>query len=143
MPEANYHITLHFLGAITLEQLEMIKTRVSEVVSRHPAFSTTGNFLHGLPIKKPKAWVIYCRLNQALASLYASIRNVLIQEDLRVENRPFLPHITLARLKADTLPKVPITALDIQVKEVILYESVSTESGSQYKPLKRFNLLEN
>jgi len=134
--QANYHITLAFLGDQNEFDLEQLAERLDEDLP-YTGFHFTISHLSPFPESKPK--LIAAMLNKTDVLLGA-----INACGINIEKRKFLPHITLGRYRhtrnqfAGAIP----TSIDIEgdVDEVTLYESVLTPNGAEYNPLFRFPL---
>ncbi len=87
--------------------------------------------------------------SEKLLNLNSRIMKGLTELGIKIEDRPFKPHLTIGRIKRlndkETLRALieKYQNLEIQksvIKEVILYESILLQSGPVYKPLTRYNL---
>jgi 2'-5' RNA ligase len=72
--------------------------------------------------------------------LHQRIQMILLAEGLATERRSFLPHITLGRLQSGGKENLA-DALNIQlpplvVTEIMLYESLLSTDGSEYKVIE-------
>ena len=108
VPEANYHITLAFLGDVSEERLEEAKDILRSSIKDVPAplltLSETSFF------GKAQNAILIARIHSAptLDPLHASLVSRLAKAVLPYDNGPFSPHITLARharLEGVRLPK--------------------------------------
>ena len=137
------HLTLRFLG----DQIDPIRltpiTKALESVKAEPLSLTlqgTGRFPEGS--KKP-ARVLWIGLvdQPALTVLQAAVEQALIPVGFPAEERPFSPHITLARLKSEGRSPELDRFLQAQrgfradpftVREFFLISSVLTPQGPIY-----------
>ncbi len=131
----NLHVTLLFLGNIDADQ-EAAVTAAADTLSVPSAMSVTFDALSYW--KKP---AIYCltgrRFDQSIAELAEQLAAIAFQYGIKVDERPFKAHITLAR-KA----RIPI---DIEFKPIVwrsdafcLVESCSNKDGVEYRVIKRW-----
>lgn len=148
--EKNIHVTLVFLGDTDEEVLPAIGRMLEERCSNYGPFSIR---LKGFGVFKSirDPHVIWAGLEQSekLAGLHRIIREGLNSIGIETEERQFSPHLTLGRMKVindkeslkslidfhreDEIQEVPVT-------EVILFESITGQSGPQYKPVYTVNL---
>lgn len=137
VPADNFHLTLHFLGLQDDSILPSLYQAAARIQS--PAFTLQldryGLFRHarclwlGPQHPTPELHMLVDQLSAVLAQL-----NLPVSTDYR-------PHISLFR-NARTLPNLPAPTLQLSVSEFILYESVSTNDGVQYRPLRHWALLD-
>ena len=100
----NYHVTLRFLGAISPSLVEAVVGRIGAAGKARPAPACGYLGCAGLP-RRSRAHVFVATLNDPngeLASLYQALSDALVQVGFPGEQRPFLPHVTLARFKKAT-----------------------------------------
>ncbi|RXZ84201.1 RNA 2',3'-cyclic phosphodiesterase [Paenibacillaceae bacterium] len=127
----DWHITLHFLGNIDARNQAQIKPAVQEAVRGLSPFplclERTGYF--GQPARPAVLWLGPKQAPAELARLHASTGEQLQRFiGYTPEERPYSPHLTLARKYAGSLPLQPeqlpaIAAYCWEVTEVALYRS--------------------
>lgn len=148
--ENNLHLTLKFLGDTTLHQVDDLKAILKKISARNPAFSFR---LKGLAFFKnkgmPRVLFIGIEEGEAIQQLAAEINLQLFALGFEKENRPFSPHLTLARIKFLKNKRNFYNAIDkyrdtdiqsIAIHEIILYQSILKPTGPIYKPLEIFRL---
>jgi 2'-5' RNA ligase len=148
--ENNLHLTLKFLGDTTLHQVDDLKAILKKISARSNVFSFR---LKGLAFFKnkgiPRVLFIGIEEGEALQQLAAEINLQLFALGFEKENRPFSPHLTLARLKFLKDKRNFYNAIDkyrdtdiqsIVIHEIILYQSILKPAGPIYKPLEIFRL---
>lgn len=109
-----FHVTLHFLGESDESAFERVRSELSLV--QCPSFQLTfdgvGHFppptAGGLSSARksptraenmPRVLWIGVRPSDALTTLHQDIGDVLISAGIRTEERPYHPHLTVARIK--------------------------------------------
>jgi 2'-5' RNA ligase len=141
------HLTLSFLGELEdattnrlVAELKSIKTRRFDL-----NFDKTGCFPNR---QRPRVLWIGLKPEPHLNKLADKIVYSVTSCGIPQEERPFSPHITLARLRqsadiqtflgqrTDQIPGFP-------VHEFILFQSCLTAKGAVHTPLKKFDLLSN
>lgn len=145
VPIENIHLTLKFLGNVSESNLEILQKMLSKVVGGHKVFEISAGGLGAFPkIHRPR--VIWIGL-EAPPELEA-VQHAIEQETTRLgyarEERPFSPHLTLARVSrnatsrdvhkiSDVLISEKVGFLGVtRVREVHLYRSDLKPSGAQY-----------
>lgn len=128
---ANLHQTLLFLGQLDQQQINAL---LKHTDSLH--FSTIDmQFDHLSYWAEPK---IFCLTSRApsteLYNLVNQLEHIAGEADIKVDVKPYRPHITLARKAKETLA-VPIAPVRFKAEQLILMKSVSTEHGPQYQPM--------
>ena len=149
IPE-NIHITLAFLGDTDERQIIKISSMLKDKCKGSGEFDL---LIKGAGIFKnlsdPRVIWTGIEPSDSLINLFNSIKSGLSEEGVRLENRPFNPHLTLGRikyLKDKELIKRLIEKYQnreiqkLAVNEVILYESILLHSGPVYKPLSKIGL---
>jgi RNA 2',3'-cyclic 3'-phosphodiesterase len=105
LPE-QWHLTLAFLGEVGEEVTSDLVERLGRVAARHPplVLSLGGAGRFGNRV----LWIRVRGENDRLRRLAASVRAAARRARLPVEDRPYRPHLTLARARdgADLQPAV-------------------------------------
>ncbi|MCA9903161.1 MAG: RNA 2',3'-cyclic phosphodiesterase [Anaerolineae bacterium] len=147
-----YHVTLRFLGddvpaariasiiaALNTVQFEAFAIRV-QGVGRFP------------PDRKRAARVLWAGIAapRTMSDLYAQIEQALVTVDFAVEERPFHPHVTLARLRASRPDRAvddfleqykTLASKPLNVARFVLYESRLSPQGAEYSSRAAFEAL--
>lgn len=137
---ANLHVTVKFLGEVDPALIEPI-IEALRVASADPFEMTIGHAVCNPP-RRPR--VIWCDVTDQgeSAALARQVDNLLLPLGFRRENRPFRPHVTLARVKefhpsqclqVASLPREPLGAC--RVESIRLKKSTLTPRGSIYEDL--------
>lgn len=146
----NIHITLVFLGDTEDNVIQEIRLMLNEKCKGSGIFKLN---LKGCGIFRslndPRIIWTGVEASDNLMALNDAIQNGLRQLGIKMEDRPYNPHLTLGRIKhlSDIITLNSLVEQyrnsEIQVvpvNEVILYESVLQQSGPIYKPLEKFSL---
>lgn len=123
----NVHLTLHFLGAVQQASLPALVAALR--VPFQPfelSFSRCEHWAHGLLVAVPD------RLTPPLRQLHMALGDMLNAFGLRVDKRPFQPHLTLARRHATPLPVMTDLRLRWHVAGYALAESPATPDGAYH-----------
>ena len=139
----NLHLTLHFFGETTQENLEKIKVSMLSVKRCHRPFQVDVIGLGAFPgLRRPR--VIWLGLNpqNRLRQLHRECHRALHEAGLVIDSRPYFPHLTIGRAKhrVDEL-----TALGnelgsqlighLPIDSMTLYESRLKPAGAEHIPL--------
>jgi 2'-5' RNA ligase len=148
---ANIHLTLAFLGDTEEKRIKSITSMLKE---RCTGFNEFDFILAGTGIFKnywgPRVIWVGIRSSEKLIMLNNIITDGLRENGFEIEDRQFRPHLTLGRVKSvkdtENLKKVLEKYRDtefqkVEVKEVILFESILMQTGPIYKPLGSYSLL--
>lgn len=137
IPPRNFHVTLLFLGEISDRNFSAVQ-QAGAALAGGPAFvvdfdtvESWGRKVLCLTSSTPSPLAI-----ELAEQLRASLRGQLKQLD----ERPHLPHITLARDLPRGLRPQKIKPLRQQVNDFALVESVREAGGSHYSVLERWPL---
>lgn len=147
---ANIHITLAFLGDTEEERIKAASIVLSNICSDYNRFSFR---ISGTGIFKSyhNPRVIWAGIDNSdeLSGINEQIAGGLRDAGFHLEERPFSPHITLGRIKyvkdksllRETLERYRDTDFqDVDIKEVILFESILRPEGPIYKKSGIFGL---
>jgi 2'-5' RNA ligase len=137
VPADQIHLTLRFIGEVGPETLAAIKAALSRLGFRGFPLALHGAG-HFPPGKHPRVLWVGVEPNDMLVALHQELELALLEAGIPPEERPFSPHLTLARLK-ETYP-VAVASFEerhgalafppFQVREVVLYSSVLTNQGA-------------
>ena len=134
------HLTLHFLGDIDDSLVPDLQTLVSQLTTA-PFPLTTGSLGVFPTPRAPRVLWLGLSDSKPLQRLHAELSVGLARLGLTVEDRPFHPHLTLARLR-DTPPAAvvpllrqpPPPSLSFTVDRVILFASRLQPGGAIHQP---------
>lgn len=141
---SSWHLTLSFLGAVHPARVPDITEAVSEVTASAAPFALALDGKAGM-FGQRVLWVGFER-SQALEQLAEALQQALDALGFPGEGRPFHPHLTLARSKADgRLPRGIADTYDgprasWDVTEVVLLRSELHRHGAHYSTQGRFAL---
>ncbi len=97
--EANHHLTVHFFGQIEPDLLKDFIEHLSGYIESIHEFSITISKIDNFPKEKADLIAGYVHLSARLAKLYHQVQQAVADHHFPVEQRPYLPHITLCRGK--------------------------------------------
>jgi RNA 2',3'-cyclic 3'-phosphodiesterase len=104
---SSIHLTLAFLGELSDEQvaeaIQVTEMAAQRVRSFSYRLSCLGTF--GSPRYPRVIWMGIEESSGSLVSVHRILNQQLLQRGFEVETRPFLPHLTLARLRSPLLPQ--------------------------------------
>ena len=147
---ANIHLTLAFLGNTDENAINAIISMLEERCEGFGKFELilkgSGYFKN---IADPRIIWAGIEPSEKLVQLYGLILNGLKDLNIKIEDRPFKPHLTIGRIKQlndkksflDMTEKFKDYEIQmVPVNEVILYESILLTAGPVYKPLMKVKL---
>jgi len=140
------HLTLKFIGEIDEQRKRMVQQALRSI--HYPSFEGCLGALGVLPNEKYIRIVWIDFIADALNTLVQSIEDVL-RPIIQLEERPFLSHITLARVKrvydknalVQNLSGMQIPKVCCKVSEFVLKKSELTDKGSIYYDVERYFLV--
>jgi len=151
-PPENWHLTLRFLGPVAAAPLEKLLRGAREALASQQGFSLRLGAAIALPERRPQviALSVGAEADDALAQLAATLNDVAQQCGFESEDRRFLPHVTLARLRRG-VRGAALRAWGVatfaaageavqRVREAVLFRSDLQPGGAQYTPLERLAL---
>lgn len=148
------HITLKFLGNVASGKIPQIVQALSSIIQSIPPFSLELGEKGVFPnIQQTQViWVGVKGETDKLQTLQKGIEKALIPFGFPAESRPFVPHLTIGRLRektpsqerrrlgqifmATSLEKTP----PFLVKDIVLMKSQLTPEGPIYTPLASLSL---
>ncbi len=135
----NLHITMRFLGNITPTQYNAITTALAHSLNEiEPCTVSLADLIIFPTSENPVALALKPQPIAILVKLNQLIEQAIIKCGIKPEPRPFLPHLTLAKIKPQRqleLPQIELPKLQLPVKGVTLFRSDTSMEGSQYTPL--------
>jgi 2'-5' RNA ligase len=146
----NMHITLKFLGETDNSKLAAIQAALSAIRSSQPVtlhFRGLGFFPNE---KRAKVFWAGMEASPNLPSLAAEIDQAMHKLGFPLEDRPFSPHLTLARFQPPGLPRRLAAAAkesatcdfgSLVAREFHLIESKLKPAGAEYTTVQSFPLI--
>lgn len=148
VPPANIHLTLKFLGDVSLNNLELLKDGLRTEASIHERFNISVGGLGAYPkIRNPRVIWVGLEGPDTLIALQRSIEMQMERLGYERDRRKFSPHLTLGRVSRSAQPaeiRAVSSALDqyklgflgiTPVHAVKLYRSDLHSDGAVYTPL--------
>jgi len=128
--EKNTHITLAFLGSVDEQTSAALIMAAADL--RIAPFSLRLDQIGWW--SKPKiAWLAPSRYPAALPRLAAALGMIAQDCGLTPDERPFRPHLTLARKGRRPDANILLTPISWNINEFCLLESIPAEKGVEYK----------
>lgn len=140
------HLTLRFIGEVDGRDAAAADDALSLIEA--PKFSLALKGVGEFGGKTPHALWAGVRDKEPVAFLQRKIETALQRAGLPAEQRKFVPHVTLARLRGSPRGRVVDFLADhalyasapFDVEGFILYSSVLTPNGSLYRAEKAYRL---
>ncbi len=145
VPAGNIHLTLKFLGDVSVSNLDMLKKILQTEASAVHVFEISVGGIGAFPSPN-KARVIWAGVEapNGLSTLQHNIESAMARIGYPREDRPFSPHLTLGRVSRNATSKEMHAIGDaisstrvgflgmVRVKEVRLYRSDLHPDGAVY-----------
>lgn len=146
----NIHLTLKFIGEINEEVLLKIEKKLDENFKNYRMFESKISKIGMFGSKyNPKIVWLGLENEEKFKELHSNIENIL--NKFKGNEQPFVPHITLGRIKYindnklfhqffDDFKKLNISEKTFKIEKFNIYESILTKNGPIYKIYKTYNL---
>lgn len=140
-----YHLTLNFIGGVSEEHAQRIAAALEGVSSSHFTLAVQGVGYFGTSQRPSILWAGLAP-SVPLYQLQKTVEQRLLPLGLMVEDRPYTPHITLARVKREVpLPvflqrHAQLSLPAFQVDHICLFLSSGGDQGVRYEVVERFRL---
>ena len=143
----NLHVTLKFIGEVAPEKAAEIGDALFIVQTQQQAVVEFGDVGFFPDARRPSVVWVGIQPPQFLSSLAAEVNHVLAALGIPREEKPFVPHLTIARFKETRLS--PALRTDIEKRksrkfgtlttgEFHLIESKGKSTGAEYTTLRSF-----
>lgn len=151
-PDAPHHLTLAFLGDLDEARVPALAEALAARLRRSAPFDVTLGGVGAFPDpRRPRVvWVGFSAGGPELVRLAGEVREVLRALGLPVEERAFVPHLTLFRVRGRSdaerarllLDRPPAGELGrTRVAEVLLKSSTLAAGGAVHRTIARFPLV--
>jgi 2'-5' RNA ligase len=145
VPAANIHLTLKFLGDVSLANLDLLKKMLQAEVANYRSFEISVGSAGAFPtLHRPRVIWVGVEAPPELGVVQAGVEGMAARLGYPPEERPFSPHLTLGRVSRSTAPQDhrAISAMlerekvgflgALCVRSVELYQSDLRPSGAVY-----------
>jgi len=153
VPAGNIHLTLKFLGDVSLANLDLLKKMLLAEVKEQPIFEFSLGGVGAFPnANRPRVVWVGIQAPQELQVLQSGIESMTEKLGYNREERPFSPHLTLGRVArtatnqearqvGEALQAVKVGFLSVvRAQEVHLFQSDLKPTGSVYTCLLSVSL---
>lgn len=143
-PPRQLHITLKFLGAISEEDLQLLKSELADL--SQPSFALRLSQWGTFPEKgQPSVIWVGVEPGQKITALHEKVENICSALGFDADERPFVPHITLGRPKNATRKQVSSIMRDPEPVEFLIrhfgiYKSELSPEGARHSLIKKYPL---
>jgi 2'-5' RNA ligase len=138
------HLTLHFFGRVTEENLEKIRASMLSVGLQKQPFQVAIQGLGVFPNRhRPRVLWLGLVPEEPLRALYTAWQEALRRNDMQPEAKPFTPHLTIGRFRQRSTELEKILAdpagtsfhAVLPVERLVLYESRLTPGRAEHIPV--------
>jgi 2'-5' RNA ligase len=141
------HLTLKFLGEIPDDKVRQVTEVLTSLAPFEPFSIEVKGFGFFPDARRPRVFWVGLEAPPALGELARRAEECMERLGFAREDRPFTPHLTLARFKVPR-PQLALQALlerhreltmgCYEVSEFFLYESRLSPHGAEYRKVARF-----
>lgn len=145
----NFHITLKFLGHVEEYYINTLIALLDQIAQRNSGFTleSSGFGFFGKTRQPRVIWYGF-KSNSCLDKLQHSIEESLSELGFEKEDKNYLPHLTIGRVKAlsannnfkETVPELVTQPEYYPVAKFSLIKSILKAEGPSYQVLKDFTL---
>lgn len=143
------HLTLSFLGEVPQNKIVSVENILEKIAQEISLVKLRLNKVDCFP-SPLKARTIFLSLEGELGKLKVlalKISKNLKKENVWFDKKPFVPHLTLGRLKRQqnlekAIKKIKVHKIEFLGEKISLVQSILTSQGPIYKILCLFNLKE-
>lgn len=106
VPASNIHLTLKFLGDVSLSNLDFLKDALRSEVLQYSRFNISVGGLGAFPkVRNPRIVWVGVEGPDVLEELQRGIEAQTARLGYEVERRPFSPHLTIGRISRSAKPE--------------------------------------
>jgi len=153
----NLHLTLAFLGEVSLENINSIIQIMENLAKKTPCFNLKFSKLGAFPnFKLPKViWIGLENNLETLFNLEKNLKTELLKNGFFIKEKKFVPHITFGRIKSFANKKIRrhlgeqvqrfgrIEPLEINCDAISIFKSTPTSNGYIHELINKIPLVKN
>lgn len=138
------HLTLHFLGNLTVEQINQVKKVLKNIANSYRQTELITGRIDAFPdLTRPRVIFLSSqeRERESLISLQKDLGQELEKININVDHRAWHPHLTLARIKGPCqfkIENIKTPPLNIPIRSIELMESRLNPQGAEYKVIESY-----
>ncbi|APF26770.1 RNA 2',3'-cyclic phosphodiesterase [Clostridium botulinum] len=132
----NFHLTLEFIGEVDEKELSLLTNILYKL--QNPPKELITSYIGSFKRRDKDIIWLGIEENKELITLQRNLRNLLINNGFKIENRKYKPHITIGR---EIVTKGPIdknifSPIKIPIASIALMESKRFNGQLVYEPLE-------
>ena len=132
----NLHTTLFFLGEVTPERIPALRNILKITGDKTAPFVLQYDRMGYFSGKgREKLWYLTCDTPRELTNLVARIHKALRQQGLSLEDRDFIPHVTLCRRCISDHTPGPVSPVGVRCASMELMLSEHIDGVLTYTPI--------
>jgi len=139
----NLHITLRFLGEVAERKIEGLKSMLFSVAEGYHPFMASIGDVYGFP-ETNHARIAYLSIEKGKADIIRLFKNIekLISSEFKKEDREYIPHITIGRVKKGKMnvKGIRFSYPPFSVDHFTLFKSELRKTGPEYTVIQKFKL---
>jgi len=141
--ETNVHLTMRFLGDLTMAQIEQLKSGLEPIAKHQSSFNVHVGTPQPFPTpRKARILASQVQKSEPLEQLASSLDALALSVGVPKEDRPFRGHLTLGRFRnpmkhMDELLQETAT-VSMPIDHVILFKSELKSTGAEYLELGKY-----
>ena len=148
--EENLHLTIKFLGDTPVNRVEALSQAAARAAAQVSPFEIIIGGCAAFPTRgQPRVlWIGIEDPTGAQNKLYRALEDECAEAGFAREQRPFHPHLTVARLRkpqgshrvAELYGEMGFTNQQVSVSEMVLFRSEMLSEGSRHSVISRHQL---
>jgi 2'-5' RNA ligase len=145
-PPKNWHITLRYIGAMDDVAVDRLLAGLDEAKLGGPFTLRTAELgAFPRPERATVLWVGVGHGSDRLEALSGVVEEVVNDVGFDREDRPFVGHMTLARVRPPEdvrrlTADVELPSISIPVRSITVFESIQRSGGPEYAPIESIRL---
>jgi len=141
------HLTLKFIGEVSEDIIPSVKEKLKFLKKTHGFFCEIYKFEFFYVKKVPKIVWMRVKVKPLIHPVIEKINDVLAEIGIEKDERPFVPHLTLLRLRGHESPEFLDSIIEHKFEpitfftdEISVTESTLLPSGSMYREIIKYKL---
>lgn len=142
----NLHLTLSFLGDISEEKAERVRNLLKKINFRK--FSIETGDIGFFPSESHINTIWVSVISKEISVLKKEIEKILEGEGISLDERDFIPHLTVARIKnikdkqnfLDYVSGLKLQKMLFVAEDFALMKSILKKDGPEYKIIERYGM---